>query len=160
MSQKPARARVLIKGIRLQYPPMITSISRYIVVVALCAVAVKLVPTAAAQAPVDSAAAPAINLQVRPSAVQDSARRVVELAPTSRRVWAMQAGVEKRHTGRGALIGGVAGALLGAAAGGVIGGGFCDAADCRDVTRDGILFGGAIGAGIGVALGALIGYVW
>jgi len=101
-----------------------------------------------------------ITTQIRRSmAAEDSVRRST-FASAARRVWVVQGVSEKKHTVRGAVIGGIAGLLFGGAAGGFIGGGFCDAADCSGDTREGILVGGAIGAGVGVAVGALIGYVW
>jgi hypothetical protein len=115
---------------------------------------------AAAQAPGDSVPSPVINARVAQPA--DSTRLSTLATMGVRRVWDMPAGgaTAKRHTVRGAVIGGVAGAILGALAGGVIRGGFCDAAECGDVTRDGILAGGALGAVAGAGIGALIGYKW
>jgi hypothetical protein len=137
---------------------MIMSITRRVLAAALVVLAIKFVPTAAAQAPADSTVTPTITLQINRSvSVADSARGA---ATNQRRVWDVQGAGEKRRTVRGAVIGGVTGTLLGAAAGAYIAAGFCDAADCSDDGREGALVGGAIGLGAGAAIGALIGYVW
>jgi hypothetical protein len=139
---------------------MTISIHRRIAAVAILAVVTTVPRAAFAQAPTDSTPSPTIALRVvQPG---DSLRRPLRATTGTRRVWEVPAGggAPKRNTVRGAVIGGVTGAVVGALAGGVIGGGFCDAADCSDVTRDGILAGGALGAVAGAGIGALIGYIW
>ena len=139
---------------------MIMSTTRRTVAVALFALATKFVPAAAAQAPIDSTRRFVVAVPItRTSYSADSLRRPAA-ATNARRVWDMQGSGRSRGTARGAVIGGVVGGVVGAVVGGGLARGFCDAADCSDVTRDGYLAGGAIGALSGAAIGALIAYVW
>ena len=160
LSPKPVRARVLIKGIRFNLSPMIMSTIRRAGAAALFALAIMFVPAAGAQTSADSTARLTFSIPViRMSYAADSLRRPA-LTTNARRVWDVQGGGQSRGTARGAVIGGVVGGVLGAVVVGGLASGFCDAADCSDVTRDGYLAGGAIGALTGAAIGALIAYVW
>jgi hypothetical protein len=131
---------------------------RRTVAAALFALAIKFVPTAAAQAPVDSTARDAIDLRTaRFVSVADTVRAP---AMNSRRVWDVQGGGTGHHTARGAIIGGAVGGVLGAVAGAGLASGLCDAADCSGTAVSGALVGGALVGLAGAAIGALIGFVW